>query len=103
MFTFETAIDSIQNYKKQVVKTFVPNEAIANALNEFVDAQAEYTKKAVRATIDSSTTVTQEMIKNSVDAFKFDYNKFGEGIMKAYTDMNSQFGRMTKAYSKKAA
>jgi hypothetical protein len=35
--------------------------------------------------MDTFTTLTTEMVKASQDAMKFDYTKFGEGIMKAYT------------------
>jgi hypothetical protein len=61
------------------------NETAAKAMNEFIDAQAEYTKKATKAGMDTFTTLTTEMVKASQDAMKFDYTKFGEGIMKAYT------------------
>jgi len=33
---------------------------------------------------DAWTAVTKEMMKSMQDATKFDYTKFGEGIMKAY-------------------
>ena len=60
---------------------------MADALNSFVNEQTEYTKKAVKATSDMATTVTSELVKAVQEAGKFDYSKFGEGIMKAY---NSQ-------------
>ena len=74
----------MQNGKKQFVKTFVTNENIATNLNQFIDAQTAYTKSAVKTTVDSSTAITQEMVKTMQEATKFDYSKFGEGIMKAY-------------------
>jgi len=85
MFTFDSTIDAVQTGKKQFVKTFVTDEKIADALNQFIDNQTEYTKKAVKATVDAGTTVAQESIKHIQEAAKFDYTKFGEGIMKAYT------------------
>lgn len=61
-FTFNTAIDSVQTSKKIFVDTFVKHEALAKSLNEFVDTQTEYTKKAVDATVNAGknvyTTVT---------------------------------------------
>jgi len=84
MFTADTMIDTIQNGKKQFVKTFVTNETMANSMNQFVDIQAEYTKKAFKASTDAATVLMQEAIKVTKDASKFDYVKFGEGIMKAY-------------------
>ena len=85
MFTADAIIDTVQTGKKQFVKTFVTNEAVATAMNSFVDAQADYTKKAIRVGMDTFTTLSSEMIKVSQEAMKFDYSKFGEGIMKAYT------------------
>jgi hypothetical protein len=35
--------------------------------------------------MDTFATLTTEMVKAGQNAMKFDYNKFGEGIMKAYT------------------
>jgi hypothetical protein len=84
MFAVDTVIDQVQNTKKQFVKTFVVDAKIADALNEFIDSQTDYTKRAAKATVDATTTVMSETIKHVQDAAKFDYNKFGEGIMKAY-------------------
>jgi len=84
MFTSEAIIDTIQNGKKQFVKTFVSNEHIAESMNHFIDTQAEYTKKAMKATTDAATEIMQETQKAMREAAKFDYSKFGEGIMKAY-------------------
>jgi hypothetical protein len=88
MFTFDPAIDMIQTGKKQFVSTFVTNKNVADAMNSFVDAQTEYTKKALKVTTDTATVLAQEALKSGQQATKFDYAKFGEGIMKAYTDMN---------------
>jgi len=85
MFTADAIIDTVQNGKKTLVKTFVQNEAAATAMNEFIDAQADYTKKAAAVGMDTFTTLTTEMVKTMQNAAKFDYTKFGEGIMKAYT------------------
>jgi hypothetical protein len=84
MFTIDATIDAVQTGKKQFVKTFVQNETAATAMNEFIDAQAAYTKKAAKVGMDTFTTLTSEMVKASQEAMKFDYTKFGEGIMKAY-------------------
>jgi len=84
MFTADTLIDTVQNGKKQFVKTFVTNEHIAESMNHFIDTQADYTKKAMKATTDAATEIMQETIKVMRETAKFDYAKFGEGIMKAY-------------------
>ena len=85
MFTVDQSVDTIQNGKKQFVKTFVQNETAATAMNEFIDAQAEYTKKAAKVGMDTFTTLAAESTKAMQNAMKFDYTKFSEGIMKAYT------------------
>lgn len=84
MFAYDNVIDQVQNTKKQFVKTFITDAKIAATLNEFIDSQTDYTKSAAKATIDASTIIVNETIKHVQDAAKFDYNKFGEGIMKAY-------------------
>ena len=85
MFTVDATIDTVQGAKKQFVKTFIQNETAATAMNEFIDAQAEYTKKAAKVGIDTFTVLASETTKAMQNAMKFDYAKFGEGIMKAYT------------------
>ena len=85
MFTLDPVIDTVQTGKKTFVQTFVSNENVAAALNSFIDAQTEYTKKAVKVATDTATVLTQESVKAMENAVKFDYAKFGEGVMKAYT------------------
>jgi hypothetical protein len=85
MFTADAIIDTVQNGKKQFVNTFVQNEAAKDAMVKFIDAQAEYTKKAAKVGMDTFTTLSTEAVKAGQNAMKFDYTKFGEGIMKAYT------------------
>jgi hypothetical protein len=85
MFTFDATIDAVQTGKKQFVKTFVQNETIAEALNKFVDAQTDYTKKAVKVSTDTATTLASEAVKATQELSKIDYAKFGEGFGKAWT------------------
>ena len=85
MFTADAFIDTVQTGKKTFVNTFVTNETARDAIIKFIDSQADYTKKAVKATTDAAATVTSETVKAMQEATKFDYVKFGEGIMKAYT------------------
>jgi hypothetical protein len=87
MFTFDAMIDTVQTGNKQFVKTFVNNEKIADALNEFIDAQTAYTKQAVNVSTKTATTLGKEAMNQMENAAKFDYNKFGEGVMKAYQAM----------------
>ncbi len=85
MFTADAIIDTVQTGKKTFVNTFVTNETIKESMVKFIDAQAEYTKKASKVGMDTFTTVASESLKAVQEATKFDYVKFGEGIMKAYT------------------
>lgn len=47
-FAFQ-AVDGIQSAKKQFVNTFVQHDQFQKVLNNFVDAQTEYTKSAITA------------------------------------------------------
>ncbi len=76
MFTLDATIDAVQNGKKQFVNAFVQNEAVKDALIKFVDAQAEYTKKAVKVGMDTATALSKESVKLAQDATKFDLSKF---------------------------
>jgi len=90
MFTLDATIDAVQTGKKQFVKTFVQNEKVADAMNTFIDEQASYTKKAAKVGSDTITTLMSETTKTMQEAMKFDYTKFGEGIMKAYQTTQSK-------------
>ena len=57
-FAFQ-AVDSVQNYKKQFVSTFVPQAQVKEALNGFIDAQAAYTKDAITAGSVTFTKVAE--------------------------------------------
>jgi hypothetical protein len=85
MFTADALIDTVQTGKKTFVNTFVTNETIKESMVKFIDAQADYTKKAAKVGMDTFTSVASESLKAAQEATKFDYVKFGEGIMKAYT------------------
>jgi hypothetical protein len=87
MFTFDVAIDMVQTGKKQFVKTFVTNEKVADALNDFIDAQTEYTKQAVATTTRTATTLGKEAMNNLETVAKFDYAKFNDGVLKAFQSM----------------
>ena len=90
MFTADAIIDTVQTGKKTFVNTFVTNETIKDSMIKFIDSQADYTKKAAKVSMDTFTTVTTEAVKGFQEATKFDYVKFGEGIMKAYTAQTSK-------------
>jgi uncharacterized protein (UPF0332 family) len=87
MFTFNTTIDTVQNGKKQFVKAFVNDAKIADALNEFIDAQTAYTKQAVATATKTATTLGKEVMNNMEPMMNFDYSKFNDGVFKAYQSM----------------
>ena len=88
MFTADAFIDTVQTGKKTFVNTFVQNETVKGAMIDFIEAQADYTKKAAKVGQDTFATITSESVKAFQNASKFDYVKFGEGVMKAYTTLN---------------
>lgn len=68
----DTTIDTIQTSKKMFVDTFVKHEALAKSLNEFVDTQTDYTKKAFDASVVTGTKVYNTITDKSfyTDALK---------------------------------
>ena len=85
MFTLDTTIDAVQTGKKTFVTTFVTNETVKDAMIKFIDAQTEYTKNAVKAGTDTFAVVSKEVVSATQNASKFDYTKFSDSIVKAYS------------------
>jgi len=86
MFVTDTIIDTVQNGKKQFVNTvFANHKSVADALNEFVDAQSTYTKSAIKSGTDTATKLASEATKLAQEAAKFDYTKVAETFSKAFT------------------
>ena len=84
MFTADAIIDTVQTGKKTFVNTFVTNEATKEAMIKFIDAQADYTKKASKVGLDTATTLTSEAMKQVQEVVKFDYVKAGQEFFKAF-------------------
>ena len=84
MFTADAIIDTVQTGKKTFVSAFVTNEKVKDAMIDFIDAQADYTKKAVKVTTDTATTVASETVKQAQEALKFDYVKAYEEFFKGF-------------------
>lgn len=55
-------VDSVQSAKKQAIATFVPHDGLAKALNQFVDAQTQYTKSAIDAGVKAAATVGEIVV-----------------------------------------
>jgi hypothetical protein len=75
MFTADAIIDAVQTGKKTFVNTFVTNEATKEAMIKFIDAQADYTKKAAKVGTDTVTALTSEAVKAVQESAKFDWFK----------------------------
>lgn len=54
-------ISMFQNAKKEWVKQFVKDEKIAEAMNEFVDAQTNFAKQVVKTGAEISTVISKEV------------------------------------------
>ena len=90
MFTADAIIDTVQTGKKTIVNTFVTNETAKESMIKFIDAQADYTKKAAKVGMDTATTLTSEMIKQVETMAKFDYVKAGQDFLKAFQPVTSK-------------
>lgn len=66
-----TYIDAVQNGKKEFVKNAVKQERLANILNEFVDAQTQYTKSFVHSSFNSMTSLGSLMM--SKDFYNYEW------------------------------
>jgi len=84
MFAFDTVIDLVQTGKKEAVRTFVPNDAVAKALEQFVDAQTAYTKAAVKAGSDTASLISAEVTRQVQEVAKVDYSKLMDGFLKVF-------------------
>jgi hypothetical protein len=90
MFTTDAIIDTVQTGKKTFVNTFITNESVKDAMIKFIDAQADYTKKASKVGIDTATTLTSEAMKQVQEVVKFDYVKAGQEFFKAFQPATSK-------------
>ena len=84
MFTADAVIDAVQTGKKTFVNTFVQNETIKSSLVNFIDAQAEMSKKAAKLSVDTFTTLSSEAVKQAQEASKFDFTKAYETLAQSF-------------------
>ena len=90
MFTADALIDTVQTGKKTWVNTFVTNETVKESMIKFIDAQADYTKRASKVGMDTATTLTSEAMKQVQEVVKFDYVKAGQEFFKAFQPATSK-------------
>ncbi len=70
----DTFIDTIQNYKKTFVTTYVTDKGARDALNKFVDSQTEFTKQSFRTAEYFGKELQNQFLKmgtGNVDVFGF--------------------------------
>ena len=90
MFTADAIIDTVQTGKKTFVNTFVTTETAKESMIKFIDAQADYTKRAAKVGMDTAATLTSEAVKQVQEAAKFDYAKAYEDFFKALKPTTSK-------------
>ena len=90
MFTADALIDTVPTGKKTFVNTFVTNETAKESMIKFIDAQADYTKRASKVGMDTATTLTSEAMKQVQEVVKFDYVKAGQEFFKAFQPATSK-------------
>lgn len=56
-------VDTIQEGKKQFVSLFVLHPALADACNQFIDSQTEYTKAVIKTGNEALTSITKIVTK----------------------------------------
>jgi uncharacterized protein YoxC len=65
-----TLIDTIQDAKKQIVKTFVQDKTLAETINEFVESQRTFTKQVAKTTFEVATESAKQVAKFDMSKVK---------------------------------
>jgi hypothetical protein len=68
-------IDGVSDIKKKFVETTVQHEGIQRTLNDFVDAQAKYTKAAADAGLQSAMNLSMIFLSKDFYTEMFDQYK----------------------------
>jgi uncharacterized protein YoxC len=58
-----TFIDTVQDAKTQIVKTFVKDETLAKSIQSFVDSQRAFTKQVAKTTFEVATETAKQAVK----------------------------------------
>ena len=64
-FLIENTAEAIQASKKIFVDTFVKHEGLAKNMHDFVDAQSEYTKKAIEVGFTTASNMHKTVTDKS--------------------------------------
>ena len=65
-----TLIDTIQDAKKQIVKTFVQDKTLAETINEFLESQRTFTKQVAKTTFEVATESAKQVAKFDMSKVK---------------------------------
>lgn len=58
-----TIIDTVQDAKSQIVKTFVKDESFAKPIQAFVESQRAFSKQVAKTTFDVAQKTAEEAVK----------------------------------------
>ena len=78
MFNVDKLVDSFQTSQKQFVETFVKDEEIRDAINQFVDSQAECTRTVLNTVSEFGQSVAEQTTKTVKKATEYDWSKLSE-------------------------
>ena len=78
MFNVDKLVDSFQASQKQFVETFVKDEEIRDAINKFVDTQAECTRIVLTTVSEFGESVAEQTTKTVKQATEYDWSKLAE-------------------------
>jgi hypothetical protein len=65
-----TFIDTIQDAKKQIVKTFVQDKTLAETINDFLESQRTFTKQVAKTTFEVATESAKQVAKFDMSKVK---------------------------------
>lgn len=99
MFTLDQTIDSVQQFKKQLVNSFVSNKSIADNFTAMIDLETAYAKGMVRGATDTANAISKELVESLEQAKKFDFIKINE----AFVEKMSDFCKYPKTSKKSAS
>jgi len=94
MFTFDAAIDAVQNSKKKVIDTVVTDKTVASVLTHMVEAETAYAKTVCQIGTDAASYVNKELARNFLNSAKTDYSGFAKAneiVMDACSSMLKAF------------
>ena len=78
MFNVDKLVDSFQASQKQFVETFVKDEEIRDAINQFVDSQPECTRTVLTTVTEFGQSVAEQTTKTVKKATEYDWSKLSE-------------------------